>query len=86
MLIKVQDMPQGQALSVEPILANEHILVASPQAKSAFGRPSVVPFLRLVSEVTVACDSGCSITLTSPALVYKCSMLSVSFTVLIKSL
>ncbi len=28
-------MPQGQALSVEPILANDHILVASPQAKSA---------------------------------------------------
>ncbi len=57
MLMKMQDMPQGQALSAEPILANEHIQVATPQAGGDFGRTSVLPVLRLVSEVSSACDN-----------------------------
>ncbi len=58
-LMKMQDMPQGQALSTEPILANEHIRVASPQAGGDFGRTAVLPVPRLVSEVISACDNGC---------------------------
>ncbi|KAA6417467.1 MAG: hypothetical protein FRX49_12546 [Trebouxia sp. A1-2] len=48
--VMMQDMPQGQALSDEPILANEHIRVSFPQAGGDFGRTSVTPVPRLVSE------------------------------------
>lgn len=58
MLMKMQDMPQGQALSDEPILANEHIRVSFPQAGGDFGRTSVTPVPRLVSEVMAACDNA----------------------------
>ncbi len=62
MLMKMQDMPQGQALSTEPILANEHIRIASPQAGGDVGT-SVLQVPRLVSEVISACDNGCCPTL-----------------------
>lgn len=55
--MKMQDMPQGQALSTEPILAIEHIQVASPQTGGDFGT-SVLPVPRLVSEVISACDNA----------------------------
>ena len=58
MLMKMQDMPQGQALSTEPILANEHIWVASPQAGGDFGKTSALPVPSLVSEVISACDNA----------------------------
>ena len=71
MLMEMQDMPQRQDLSVEPILANEHIRVASPQAGGDFGGTSVRSFLRVVSEVIAACDNSCRLTLTSPAVGYN---------------
>lgn len=86
MFMEMQEMPQGQALSVEPILANEHIRVASPQAGGDFGGTCVLSFPPVVSEVIAACDNVCRLTLTSPALEYNRSMLSMFFTVLIRCL